>query len=229
MKYGERVNNTGDQSCDLAIRKNSNIYDDHLEWIRSIHTDKSKNIRLIAFSTESFFPSNSLLHPGICYGRYLVHSSSPYFYGNVAYMSGAAVEELDNERIKVVDALNELDNRLNINNSSILSEWNNRWGISGSNMHQCIANSESLQNITVDRNIHSDANHRYFKDDIPFGLCFIKYVAVLLGVDTPFIDRVIRWAQTTMDKKYLDRNNRLIVESLPKYYSNLSIKDLFHR
>jgi hypothetical protein len=47
------------------------------------------------------------------------------------------------------------------------------------------------------------AGHRYFQDDIPYGLCVFRYLADLVDVSTPEIDRLIQWGQKIMQKEYL--------------------------
>lgn len=55
----------------------------------------------------------------------------------------------------------------------------------------------------VDGGYQLDNKHRYFIEDIPYGIVMIKSFAELVGVSTPNIDRVILWAQKLMGKEYL--------------------------
>ena len=48
-----------------------------------------------------------------------------------------------------------------------------------------------------------DFEYRYLTEDIPFGLCVIKGLAELTGVETPAVDKVLRWAQRMMRKEYI--------------------------
>ena len=48
-----------------------------------------------------------------------------------------------------------------------------------------------------------DFNNRYFCEDLPFGLVNFKSIALLVGVDTPFIDEIILWAQRHLDMELL--------------------------
>ena len=48
-----------------------------------------------------------------------------------------------------------------------------------------------------------DNEHRYFIEDIPYGLVLIKSFAERVSVETPNIDRVLYWAQNLMGKEYL--------------------------
>ena len=40
-----------------------------------------------------------------------------------------------------------------------------------------------------------DTNHRFFTDDISFGLCIAEWIAHELGVEVPRVEEVIGWAQ----------------------------------
>ncbi|GAF70055.1 unnamed protein product [marine sediment metagenome] len=48
-----------------------------------------------------------------------------------------------------------------------------------------------------------DFSNRYFREDLPFGLVNFKGIALLVGVDTPFIDEIIVWAQRHLDMQLL--------------------------
>lgn len=225
QKYGHIVENAGEQDTDLAFRNEKDalyLTKSSLRWLDCIYTDKSKKITRCTFEKEWFFPSNNILHPAICYGRYLIQSQNKYFYRDLAYnkMAGAIIEQLDAERLKVIRKLNDRPHCLDINTISIVEQWRDVWKLPGENMCECILSDKALENIVVDKNIHCDKNHRFFRDDIPFGLCFIKHYALILEVETPFLDRVIKWAQSVMDTEYLDEDGRLIKRNLPQYYVN---------
>merc|ERR1712000_731497 len=46
-------------------------------------------------------------------------------------------------------------------------------------------------------------SHRYFTEDIPYGLCVVKGIADLVGEQVPFLDKVVEWAQTHMNKQFI--------------------------
>jgi hypothetical protein len=48
-----------------------------------------------------------------------------------------------------------------------------------------------------------DWNSRLLSEDVPCGLVAIKGVAEILGVATPWIDRVVTWAQAKLGKEYI--------------------------
>ena len=63
--------------------------------------------------------------------------------------------------------------------------------------------------IEVEGGYQLDNHHRYFIEDIPYGLVLIKSFAELVSVETPNIDKVLYWAQNLMGKEYLV-NGRLV-------------------
>ena len=75
-----------------------------------------------------------------------------------------------------------------------------------------------------------DFENRYFTEDIPCGLCTYKGVAELFGVETPFMDKIIMWAQGYTNKDYIvdGKLNEKLVEEMfvPQRYGLTSVLDL---
>ena len=57
--------------------------------------------------------------------------------------------------------------------------------------------------IEVKGGYQLDTQHRYFVEDIPYGLALIKSFAERADVCTPHIDQVLEWAQRVMGKCYI--------------------------
>lgn len=49
-----------------------------------------------------------------------------------------------------------------------------------------------------------NTNARFFWEDVPYGLCILKDVGRILGVDTPNCTKQIVWHQKFMPVKYVD-------------------------
>lgn len=45
-----------------------------------------------------------------------------------------------------------------------------------------------------------DKNHRFFRDDINYGLCIAKWFADQLDIPTPMIDIILQWANDSQRK-----------------------------
>lgn len=57
--------------------------------------------------------------------------------------------------------------------------------------------------IQVEGGYILDREHRYFIEDIPYGLVLIKSFAESVRISTPNIDKVLEWAQRVMGKEYI--------------------------
>lgn len=52
-----------------------------------------------------------------------------------------------------------------------------------------------------------DFSSRYFIEDIPYGLCIIKGLALIFGLQTPQIDLILRWYESISSKQYFTECN----------------------
>ena len=57
-----------------------------------------------------------------------------------------------------------------------------------------------------------DTDHRFFTDDISYGVCIAKWMAQELGVSVPTIDAIIEWAQELRGEAYIE-DGKLLVDS----------------
>ena len=51
--------------------------------------------------------------------------------------------------------------------------------------------------------------HKFFETDLPFGLCTFVDIARMVGVETPLIDRMIRWNQALIGKEYITASGKI--------------------
>jgi hypothetical protein len=65
-----------------------------------------------------------------------------------------------------------------------------------------------LPMIETDKGFIPNLSHRFFVEDIPFGLVIIKSIAILLNVKTPNIDKVLFHFQKIMDKEFISYDNK---------------------
>ena len=57
-----------------------------------------------------------------------------------------------------------------------------------------------------------DKNSRYIVEDLPYGTCFIKYIASMLGIKTPNIDSAIRQVQPFMNIEFVSPEGEFNIE-----------------
>lgn len=152
--------------------------------------------------------SNPLLHPCRLYVLFkdwtpeTIYKEVPFLYGDSWDDESSALwVECDNELSAIVS-------RLPINKKEIptILEY---YGCK--NIQQLTMKIQSIESfrgvqphmIEVDGGYKLDSSHRYFIEDIPFGIVLIKSFAELVNVTTPNIDKVLYWAQKVMGKEYL--------------------------
>ena len=80
-----------------------------------------------------------------------------------------------------------------------------------------------------------DTNHRFFTDDIHYGLCIAKWAADRLEVEVPTIDEIIIWAQN-LRQEILIEDGELKLDSvdlsqefksgIPHFYGYQTIEEI---
>ena len=58
-----------------------------------------------------------------------------------------------------------------------------------------------------------DRTHRFFMDDIFYGICITKWMAEQFGIETPTLDEILGWAQNVRQEQIIDQNHHLILDS----------------
>ena len=61
----------------------------------------------------------------------------------------------------------------------------------------------------VDGGVVPTLKHKFFETDLPFGLCTFVDIARMVGVETPLIDRMIRWNQKLIGKEYITASGKI--------------------
>lgn len=64
----------------------------------------------------------------------------------------------------------------------------------------------TLPMIKNDNGYVPDFNSRFFIEDIPYGLCTIKALAMLIDKKTPMIDEILLWYKKQTGKEYFNEN-----------------------
>jgi hypothetical protein len=166
--------------------------------------------------------TNALTHPARMHGIYRDWNGPettwnekdlPLFYEEMDEYSASLLERLNEEALRVRDAIvrkyPEVDLSAVKSRLEIFQSYGDNVGDSTS-LLTCYRSNLAYKGITVPVE-HTDvagqvkcpAKHRYFQDDIPYGLCVFRYLADLVDVPTPEMDSLILWGQEIMQKEYL--------------------------
>jgi hypothetical protein len=190
-------------------------------WLNKGAFEQSENFLSLTLSVD-----NQIIHPSRCYQLFLNHGGKwatkediPYFYRDFDEPSADQLRDLDADYSKVREAIKakypEKDFRymldyLALERLSYQSE--------NSDIRESFATSATLGAIkppTLQQEDGSwaiDTNHRFFTDDIGYGLCITKWMADQLGLTVPAIDRIIDWVQVLRNEKLIE-GDKLLLDS----------------
>jgi len=87
---------------------------------------------------------------------------------------------------------------------------------SSSNILESFINSQTLGQIQTpviqkDNIWTFDHNHRFFFDDIFYGLCIAKWFAEKLNLEVQTIDKILYWAQNLLCENIIENHKLVIV------------------
>lgn len=175
-----------------------------------------------SFLGDSLMNPNAIAHPSILHG--LLRSwdgktpldKPPLFYQAVDDYTARTIEAVSSEVLEIKAAilkrypsvdLREVKSILEMfeeayaddiaDHSTLMRMFNTNRGYNGLMMPHTIVQTKSGNGYLP------QLDHRYLNEDLPCGLLVQKGIAVLAGVRTPVIDKVIDWCQKKMHKEFL--------------------------
>jgi opine dehydrogenase len=171
-------------------------------------------------------PGNQVIHPSIMHG--LFHTKEDYFepplfYQNTDDYTASIMKGLSNdlqsiakafeERTKISLHVPKIDDMMRLfyaneieDPSTIRSIFCTNKGYTGlkAPMIRIDGSLNTEEGTSSDYTyFRPDYDYRYLTEDIPFGLCVCKGIADLLNIETPFIDKIVLWAQRHMNKEFI--------------------------
>ena len=213
-------------------------------WLKKGHFRQADNFLSLTLSVD-----NQIIHPSRCYGLFLKYDGKwankediPYFYRDYDQKSADLLQELDADYSKIREAItikySEKDfqymlDYLSLERLSYQSE--------NTDIRESFATSQTLGAIkppTIQLESGEwiiDKDHRFFTDDIHYGLCIAKWIADQLSLDVPTIDSIIHWAQKLRNEKIIEGNKLLLgsksltqefMSGIPPVYGLNSIDDI---
>lgn len=212
-----------------------------IEKITNIQT-----VMLPSFMVITLTPGNPIMHPAIMYGMFGPYSQwdglpideTPLFYEEVSELSSyflsradAEVQDIKNKITQVTGQELEAVWPLRLNLKKVYGDLvaDNRTLMLAMRTNRAYATIRTPLK-KVKGGYVPNIDHRFFLEDIPFGLVVLRDVADLVGVKTPMIDELLLWAQGLMKKEYL-KNGKLAGRDIgetgaPTQYGVRSITDL---
>lgn len=191
-------------------------------WFGKGKVKQSDNFISLTLSVD-----NQIIHTSRCFGLYRVHGKTwknqedvPWFYRDYDDVSAQLLADLDADYSKIrkaiMDMYPEKSYRYMLDYLAL-----ERFSYQSKNtdIKESFVNSQTLVSIKtpVAQNSEGlwevDQNHRFFLDDIYYGNMIAKWFAEKLGIDTPTIDEILHWAQDVRSEKFIDENNKLLLNS----------------
>ncbi len=179
--------------------------------------DKGAFIQADSFLSLTLSVDNQLIHPSRCYGlykryggRWTTREEIPYFYRDFDDLSADLMRDLDADYDKVRNGIRsrfpnrEFPHMLDYLGSERLS-----YQSTNTDIRESFTTSKTLGAIKPPtKQIESgefviDTDHRFFTDDVSYGVCIAKWMAQEMNLTVPTIDAIIEWVQDIRGETYL--------------------------
>ncbi|MBI9046748.1 MAG: NAD/NADP octopine/nopaline dehydrogenase family protein [Anaerolineaceae bacterium] len=213
-------------------------------WFGKSEVRQADNFLSLTLSVD-----NQIIHPSRCYGLFVKHGGEwdkiediPYFYRDFDQLSADILRRLDADYSKIRESIKEkypekkftymLDYLTQDHTTNETKEYN---------IVESFQLSKTLGAIkppTVKTEAGTwkiDTNHRFFTDDIHYGLCIAKWAADQLAIEVPTIDEIIKWAQELRQEVLIEDGklkldskdlNQKFISGIPHFYGFQTIDDI---
>ncbi|CAE7630641.1 odh [Symbiodinium necroappetens] len=152
-----------------------------------------------------------IVHPGVMYGRWSPESwdgnpkdEAPLFYQGVDDFTETVLTGMTDEVQLLCRKMEEVAQGLDMKDACTLKQWYldcyDGQMKDTSSLKACMNTNAAYDGLKhpckeVDGKFMPDLKYRYLAEDIPTGLCFAKGLAEIVGLETPTIDKVMKWGQ----------------------------------
>ena len=179
-----------------------------------------------SFLSLTLSVDNQIIHPARCFGLFRRYGGQwqrrediPYFYRDFDDLSADLLRDLDADYSRVRDGIRQrfpdrgfpyMLDYLSLERLSYQSE--------NTDIRESFTSSKTLGAIKPPtRQIATgewviDTDHRFFTDDISYGVCIAKWMAEQMDLAVPTMDAIIEWVQDLRGEAYIE-NGRLLIES----------------
>lgn len=173
------------------------------------------------YLTITFTPSNPILHTARLYSMFKdCDLRTPFnrmikFYAEWDDLSSETLLKMDDEVLEVCKKLDTFD----FSEYVPLKKYYEADSVE--KMTEKILSIQSWKNLDspmkeVNGYFYLDENSRYFKEDFPFGLCILRGFAEIAEVETPYMDKVLKWYEKVFNVQYFDKKGNFNGSDLTK-------------
>ncbi len=157
----------------------------------------------------SISATNPVIHVPVClFNLARVENKERFrFYGQgVSQGVVETITRLDSERIAIAD-------RLGVRCDTVLDTLNSFWPDKFDTLYDALVKNASYENVMAPQTLE----HRYFYEDIPYGIVPIVHLGDALDIETPCADAVVAAACLYLNKDYLEQGVCPDINQLKKY------------
>ena len=224
---------------------NGNIFEKVcLDWFGQGAFRQADNFLSLTFSVD-----NQIIHPSRCYGLFVRYGGEwdkledvPFFYKDFDTLSADTLTKLDadysviRESIKSKYPDKKFTYMLDYLALDRFSNQTGEYSVLNSFLQSKTLGAIKTPTVKTDTGKGViDTNHRFFTDDIHYGLCIAKWAADRLVLGVPTIDEIIKWAQELRGETLIE-GGQLKLDSpdlsgefksgIPHYYGYRTIDDI---
>ncbi|CAD8087854.1 unnamed protein product [Paramecium sonneborni] len=224
FKYGESVRIIGPKTKLQCAISNLNRKEELfllLENMFQIPVLQAPN-----FLTLTLTPSNQIIHPARVYavfrnwdGKQVYQPNEvPTFYEDFDDFSAYMLQILDDEIQAIKREILKRYPHFNLDliipiKERIIQQYGDQVK-DKSNLKTVFRTNAGYATIQiptkpVQGGVQLNTEARIFWEDIPYGLCILKDLSEMLGLQTPGTDKMIEWHQKFMNKEYIQKNSKL--------------------
>jgi hypothetical protein len=215
-----------------------------LDWFGKGAFEQADHFLSLTFSVD-----NQIIHPARCYGLFVRYGGEwdklediPFFYRDFGRLSADILKQLDSDYSKIRRSIKQkypekkfpymLDYLAQDRYTNLTKEYTVLESILRSNTLGAIK-APTIRTETGTWKI--DTDHRFFTDDIHYGLCIAKWAANRFEIDVPTIDKIINWAQELRQETLIEDGelqldspdlNEKFKSGIPHFYGYQSIDDI---
>lgn len=180
---------------------------------KDLSNGQAKTYLSKTFISLTLSVTNQIIHPSRLYGLYLKNPNMwsnpedvPYFYRDFDDISAEIFKKLDADYSKIRAAIKSKNSETQFEYLlDYISLEKFYFDSSNEDIKTLFSTSKTLGLIKTpavknkDNRWELDKNHRFFTDDIFYGLCIAKYFAEQFSLEVPMIDEILEWAQKMLN------------------------------
>jgi hypothetical protein len=213
-------------------------------WFGESEVRQADNFLSLTFSVD-----NQIIHPSRCYGLFKKYGGQweqreniPYFYRDFDKLSADILRRLDADYTKIRKRIKE---KYPEKDFTYMLDYLTQDRVTNKTEEYTIVESfqrsstlGAIKPPTVQTKAGTwkiDTDHRFFTDDIHYGLCIAKWTADCLHLDVPAIDEIIEWAQELRQEELIEDGelkldspdlNERFKSGIPQFYGYQTIDDI---